>query len=145
MIIHLRASSVHESLSRPLVLLCVDDSQPGLLVRAHVLSKHGYEVIATDSAEQALDTLDRRNIDGIVTDYEMPGMNGGQLAACVKSSACPLPVLLHSGSTDIPASALLCVDAISPKGQTVERFLAAVDAFVASMISGVVDCGQKAA
>lgn len=127
MILHRQASAARGGASRAKVLLCVDDSQLALQVCAQVLSLHGYEVIAADNAEQALDALDGHPIDAIVTDYQMAGMNGGQLAAQVKSSAHPIPVLLYTGCADIPACAIACVDAIIPKGRTVGALLTAVD------------------
>jgi DNA-binding NtrC family response regulator len=131
MILHRQPSPPQDSVSNGKVLLCVDDSKLALLVCAQLLSRHGYGVIATDNAEQALDAIDRHIIDAVITDYEMPGMNGGELAAHVKSSAHPLPVLLYTGCADLPASAKACVDAILAKGRPVRDFLATVDSSLA--------------
>ena len=133
MILHRHAPVSPGKLAKARVLLCVDDSDPAMLVCSQVLSLHGYEVIASDNAEQALQTFEDNAIDAIVTDYQMPGMNGGQLAAYVKLSSHPIPVLLYTGCTNIPASTIASVDAITPKGRTVGALLAAVDSFFAAI------------
>jgi response regulator RpfG family c-di-GMP phosphodiesterase len=131
MILHLQpARACGRSLKSP-VLLCVDDSKLALLASAHVLASHGYEVIATDNTDQAIRILLDYFIDAVVTDYEMPNMNGGQFAAYVKSCPSPRPVLLHSGCMGIPAYALRYVDVIAPKGQPIASFLADVESLLA--------------
>ncbi len=142
MIVHLQGCSASERCSKPPVLLCVDDSAQALLARAHVLSSHGYEVIATDSPEQALGALWEHDVDAVVTDFEMPRMNGAQFAAKVKTGAFPCPILLYSGCADIPVSALHYVDAIAPKGQPVKHFLAQVDSFVVQRCIAVAEVGK---
>jgi response regulator RpfG family c-di-GMP phosphodiesterase len=137
MIVHLQCSSASDPCSRRPVLLCVDDARSALLARAHVLSSHGYEVIATDSAEEALCALWEYPVNAIVTDYEMPGMNGAQFAAHVKRGSWACPILLHSGCTEIPPSALRYMDAFVAKGQSVSHFLREVDSFIARLGGGL--------
>lgn len=132
MILHLQSSSTPDYGLRSPVLLCVDDARLALRLRADVLSRHGYNVIAVDNAEEALRVLWDHRVDGIITDYEMPGMDGGQFAAKVKFRAHSCPILLHSGCSDVPSSAMQHMDAVAPKGQSVASFLANVDSFLQS-------------
>jgi len=130
MILHLQPAFRDAQSPKAPVLLCVDDEQLPLLASAHVLASHGYEVIATDNTDQAVRLLTEHVIDAVVTDYEMPGLTGGRFAAHVKSTRLPLPVVLHSGCTDIPQWALRHVDVVAPKGQPIARFLADVDSIL---------------
>ena len=66
-------------------LLLVEDSPFFRGLTVPYLSSVGYNVIAAENAEQALEILSsgRHHFDMIVTDIEMPGMNGFELAlAC---------------------------------------------------------------
>lgn len=130
MIIHLQPACEYAQSPKAPVLLCVDDTKLALLASAHVLASHGFEVIATDNTDQAVRLLAGHAIDAVITDYEMPGLNGGRFAAHVKTCGLPLPVVLHSGCADIPWSALRHVDVVAPKGQPVARFLADVDSIL---------------
>ena len=131
MILHLQSSSATDHILRSPVLLCVDDAKSALLLRAHVLSRHGYNVIAVDNAVEALSALWEQQVDAIITDYEMPDMDGGEFAAHVKSGSHSCPILLHSGCADIPASAIRYMDVVAPKGQPVAHFLAEIDSLIA--------------
>jgi len=113
---------------RPPVVLCVDDDRGTLVASAHLLSTRGYDVIATDCAKLALGVLQEQGVDIIVTDYDMPGMNGAHFAARVKAEKYGKPILLRSGFLNITPSATRNVDALSPKGRSAESFLADVDA-----------------
>lgn len=66
---------------RPWVVLFVDD-EPDILDAIKNLvefSLEGVEVIAVETAREALDILDRERIDLIVSDCKMPGMDGIEL------------------------------------------------------------------
>ena len=72
-------------MNRP-TLLCVDDD-PGIrqLYEA-MLGTYGYEVLVAEGGHQALNLFrsKAKEIDAVISDYEMPGMNGAQLAAELK-------------------------------------------------------------
>jgi CheY-like chemotaxis protein len=125
------------------MLLCVDDSKLALLVRAHVLSRHGYDVIAADNGAEALTALWEQRFDAIITDYEMPDMDGGQFAAHVKSGSRSCPILLHSGCAEIPVSATRHMDVVAPKGQPVAHFLAEIDSLVARTFAASIGSGEN--
>ena len=72
-----------ESASRR--VLVVDDSQFFLNMLTPILSVAGYEVVAVPSAEDALELCEAgEDFDVIVSDIEMPGMNGFDLAKTIK-------------------------------------------------------------
>lgn len=73
-------------------LLVVDDEKPllGLLVRR--LERLSYKVYAAESGIAALEILQQQDIDVLVTDFKMPGMNGLELI----SSAIEIHPLIQS-------------------------------------------------
>jgi CheY-like chemotaxis protein len=87
---------------RQTVLLVDDDG----LVRKGVagcLLSLGHAVLEASSAEEALDTLAlRKDVTLLLTDYMMPGMRGTQLARLAQRTRPGVPVLLITGSADLP-------------------------------------------
>jgi len=88
--------------SKPRTLLFVDDSAFFRNMLTPVLKAAGYEVTAVGGAEDALACLrDGPAIDALVTDIEMPGMNGYELAAAVRSDprTAGMPIIALSSAT----------------------------------------------
>ncbi|MBV9209288.1 MAG: response regulator [Acidobacteria bacterium] len=69
--------------SRP-CLLVVDDVPDILLLMGKLVERMGYQVEMASCASQALEVLRRREINLLITDWAMPGMNGGELVAALK-------------------------------------------------------------
>jgi CheY-like chemotaxis protein len=64
--------------------------------------------------------------DAVLLDYEMPGMNGHELAAEIKRVRPDLRVILLSGG-EVPTQALLLVDAFVPKLETSRQLLPMIE------------------
>jgi len=60
-------------------ILVVDDSRAQRRVLGASLSRQGYQVIEAGSGEEALEVLAREDIDLILSDWMMPGMDGLEL------------------------------------------------------------------
>lgn len=60
-------------------VLVVDDSITTRTMERNILETHGYEVDVAVSGQEALEKVDRRAFDLVVTDIEMPGMDGFEL------------------------------------------------------------------
>jgi two-component system, chemotaxis family, sensor kinase CheA len=84
----------------PKSLLLVDDSAFFRNMLSPVLKAAGYEVTAVAGAEEALAILKSGKFEIIVSDIEMPGMSGYQLAEAVRGDA------RRAGVTMIALSAL---------------------------------------
>jgi CheY-like chemotaxis protein len=82
--------------SYPVVLL-VDDNELTRGATAAYLSAQGLAVIAVNSAQAALDVLQNKRVNAVVSDFEMPKMDGLQLAAAVHKSYPTLPFFIMSG------------------------------------------------
>jgi CheY-like chemotaxis protein len=69
--------------SAPVRILIVDDV-PIVLTSLHrVLERAGFRVEAADSGAMALSLLGRAEVDVVVSDFMMPGMNGIELLRAV--------------------------------------------------------------
>jgi CheY-like chemotaxis protein len=97
-------------------LLWVDDSENMLSLYKSIFESFGFEIWATSSPHDALDAGCLSAIDLAILDYEMPELNGSQLASIIKNRHPQMPVILYSGSLCIPNQANDWVDAICSKG-----------------------------
>nr|WP_254447827.1 PAS domain-containing protein [Sphingomonas sp. ID1715] len=80
-----------------LKVLLVDDEELVRSGTAEMLRDLGHEVDEAASGREALARLDGTRYDALVTDYMMPGMDGGQLAARAREIAPEMAVLLITG------------------------------------------------
>jgi PAS domain S-box-containing protein len=83
---------------QPSRLLLVDDEHSLLEIGTFFLEKGGRcQVTTTDSARGALELFRDRAIDVIVSDYQMPGMDGLALLKEVRADDPDLPFILFTG------------------------------------------------
>ena len=68
--------------SNPIIILAVDDSPSMREMLAYLLRSSGFEVVEADDGEKALALARTRRIDVVITDQNMPNMDG---LALVKS------------------------------------------------------------
>jgi len=61
-----------------------------------VLEHDGHEVWVADSGEAALKQLAHRKFDLVITDFSMPGMDGGQLVARIRQQIPTQPIIMAS-------------------------------------------------
>ncbi len=96
------------------IVLCIDDDEAILRYEKALLERSGYAVITAASAQQALRLVTMCKCDAVLLDYEMPGMNGHEVAVEIRRVRPELIVILLSGS-EVPTHALALVDAFVPK------------------------------
>jgi len=77
-------------------ILCVDDNEQSLSHRKIMLETRGYRVAGYARGEEALERFRQGGIDLVVTDMAMPGLDGPQLIAAVKSLSPQTPAILIS-------------------------------------------------
>ncbi len=84
-------------------ILLAEDEEPVLRLAAGRLTRQGWEVLAAESGEAALDLLGEGRVDAIVTDMMMPGMDGTALVAEVRRRLArpDLPALITSGYANV--------------------------------------------
>jgi two-component system cell cycle sensor histidine kinase/response regulator CckA len=85
--------------NRPLVILVVDDDRLVREVATRSLERAGYDVIAVESGQEAVDLVRaaQHSIDAVLLDLSMPLMDGWQTAALLKACRPDLPIALTSG------------------------------------------------
>jgi PAS domain S-box-containing protein len=99
------AAAEIEPAARARVLL-VDDDVLIAMVTAGMLEDLGHEVIEANSGHAALAALlADPNVDLMITDFAMPGMNGAQLAEEVRRLKPDMPILLATGYAEMPNGA----------------------------------------
>jgi DNA-binding NtrC family response regulator len=114
-------------------VLCVDDAEPALSLRALILEMKGYAVTTSHNALQVAETFESGKFDVAVLDYEMPAMNGGQLAAQLKSASPGLKIILYTGMPYLAMeNELRFIDAMVYKSEGIEELLAAIETFLPS-------------
>jgi CheY-like chemotaxis protein len=79
------------------VALVVDDEPLVLMLISMILTARGWRVIQASNGDSALARAAGVELDLLVTDYEMPGMNGRTLAHRLCENDPNLPVLVVSG------------------------------------------------
>ena len=67
-------------------VLCVDDNALTIHLLSLILQQQGYKVLTSSDPIKALKVLQREAVDLALLDYEMPQMNGGELAALVEAA-----------------------------------------------------------
>lgn len=78
-------------------VLVVDDDPVVGTSYNRVLSSKGYAVITAHNAAEALEQMRREDVDLVVTDIRMPGMDGLELAEAVKARRPWTPVVIITG------------------------------------------------
>src|SRR5437870_9331869 len=87
-------------------LLLVDDEPALLFTLSQLLKSRGLEPVLARSGKEALAKLD--GVDGVVTDYSMPEMDGVQLVQAVheRDESIPVVMLTAHGSERIAVRAM---------------------------------------
>jgi DNA-binding NtrC family response regulator len=75
-------------------VLLVDDELNTLKVLSAILRGAGYGVTTARTAEEALDRIAKNPFDVVVTDFKLPGMNGGELLHEIQQIAPDIPVVM---------------------------------------------------
>jgi DNA-binding NtrC family response regulator len=86
----------------PAHILVVDDD-PGIgqmLTRA--LARHGFEVDATTSADEAVEKAESASYDAALVDLVMPEHDGAELASTLRRKYPGLPIGLMTGYSNSP-------------------------------------------
>ncbi|HEX8312516.1 MAG TPA: SpoIIE family protein phosphatase [Chthoniobacteraceae bacterium] len=84
-------------------LLIADDDQLSRQILTRTLEKAGFSVIGCEGGQEALQILEEQGPMLLVLDYEMPGLNGAEVCARVRShedtAIAGLPIIMLTGHT----------------------------------------------
>ncbi|MCA9407699.1 MAG: UTP--glucose-1-phosphate uridylyltransferase [Candidatus Omnitrophica bacterium] len=82
--------------SSPMILVVEDDGDTALTIEGK-LKLAGYEVVVASNGKEALDVLNQRtDISQVLTDYQMPEMDGVKLVQEIKKQQIPIPIMMHT-------------------------------------------------
>ncbi|MCU1255894.1 MAG: response regulator receiver protein [Candidatus Angelobacter sp.] len=110
-------------------ILLVDDEIPQLLLRAQVMSLRGFPVLTADNPSDAIFMMAEEaleKVELVVLDYNMPGMNGCDLADLLKMMRPELKIILYSGATDVPRNEMTSIDTFVSKADGISALIAEV-------------------
>lgn len=78
-------------------ILCVDDNEQALSIRKLMLETRGYRVLACNNGQQALEAFKQGGVDLVLSDLQMPGLDGAELVDKIKQISASTPAILFSG------------------------------------------------
>ena len=103
----------------PPTILCIDDNVLTLAIRKAMLESRDYRVFTAENGPAGVEIANREQIDVIILDYNMPGMDGGVVAEELRTKHPEVAILLLSGfPSKIPDSLLAIVDGFVYKGSS---------------------------
>jgi two-component system, response regulator FlrC len=113
----------------PRRILVVDDEPLVCDAVKMMLGFDGHDVKTAGSAKEALAMLENEQFDLVITDFEMPGMKGDELAAAIKSRSPSQPVVMITAYAEMLQAAgnpLRGVDLIISKPFLLENLREAI-------------------
>ena len=78
-------------------ILVVDDEQNMRIALFEALTRHGYEVLVAEDGRMAVDMVERRKPDLVITDLKMPEMGGLELVRALTQLDGQIPVIVITG------------------------------------------------
>ncbi len=89
-------------------ILIVDDEKNYPLILSAVLEEEGFETLTANSGPETLDILGQAEVDLVLTDMKMPGMDGIELLERIKGRDPELPVIMMTahGTVDKAVEAM---------------------------------------
>jgi len=86
-------------------ILVVDDCPTNRILFEHIFSKEGFEVDLADGGQAALDLWGPAH-HAVVTDLQMPEMDGREMARALRGRGCGIPIIACSAAGELKGSAL---------------------------------------
>jgi CheY-like chemotaxis protein len=123
---------VFSTSEKPLRLLLVDDRRINQLVLADELGSLGHRVVVAGDGPTALELLGRQDFDAVLTDLNMPDMNGLELTGSIRALRAPasrLPIIVlvsEESPVNFERSLMAGASAIARKHGGPEHILSAL-------------------
>lgn len=120
----------HGDKMRDARILVVDDDQDVLDMADCFFKKKGMEVHCAESGEKALEIFREKSFAVIITDFNMPGMNGVELAEKVQELGPPTAIIMATGKPSQELSDIAMqagIKLVLPKPIHLEKLLIVVN------------------
>jgi CheY-like chemotaxis protein len=111
-------------------VLCVDDDPSILKLTKMALELAGYRVLTAENGEEALRKFSAKSVNAVVLDYEMPEMNGAEVASAMKRLNPHVPKILFTGLLSAPAEAAPVIEGFCSKTRGVRGLISLLTAIV---------------
>ena len=98
-------------------ILCIDDEENGLKMRKWLFEAEGFQVLTALNGPTGIEVFKAHSVDGVILDYNMPGMDGIEVARALKKLRSTVPIIMLSGYP-VPAEANRAIDTILTKGES---------------------------
>lgn len=82
-------------------ILVVDDEPNYLIVLSELLRDEGFEVFTAPDGEQGMEVVKEVDLDIVITDMQMPGMDGLQFLQAIKTYNKALPVIVITAYAEV--------------------------------------------
>jgi two-component system response regulator MprA len=116
-------------------ILVVDDEPAIRELAASILTEEGYQVLEASDGLAALDIVEHKDVDLVLSDIMMSRLDGYGLVRCLRSHGHTLPVVLMSAVTVAPAGKIPGVRFLS-KPFAIEQLCQMVSAALRAGTSG---------
>jgi CheY-like chemotaxis protein len=114
-------------------ILCIDDDIQSLKVRKVLLETFDFQVTTASTPREGLKLFRSRNVAAVVLDYQMPEMDGGEVARKMKSMRPEVPVLMLSALPWLPQGAPReCIDLFMTKGGPTSKLVSELEQLIAA-------------
>jgi len=90
------------------------------------LESFGYIVLTASSGRKGLDLASVHSVDVVIVDYVMPEMNGQEVAIEMKRLRPHAPIIMLSGTADVPEQSLKSADVFITKSLLASQLLPAI-------------------
>lgn len=113
-------------------ILCIDDEPAVLAMEKALLESAGFRVLAFSSGREAINVFGSEDVDVVLMDYWLPGMNGIQVAQVMKKLKPGVLILFLSAFSELPGETAGLAYGWITKGETgPEELLSQLRALVA--------------
>ena len=81
-------------------ILCVDNDPDILDLYGSLLKSKGYKFLSASDGPSGIALAQTHELDAVVLDIKMPGMDGNQVAQILRTERPTLPIVIFTGSLD---------------------------------------------
>lgn len=118
-------------MTQPKVILCVDDEASVLTIQKMLLEAAGFRVLTAHSGKDGIRIFQGQEVDLVLMDYAMPGMDGISAARMMKQIKPEVPIVFLSAYHELPGETLGIGQGWVKKGEEEpERFIARLRSIV---------------
>src|SRR5258708_21084996 len=112
-----------------LSVVCIDDNEQVLECCRAIVHSHNYSVQTAARAMDGIEMVRQTNPDLLIVDYQMPDLQGDQVA-CIAQTFSPDTKVLMLSAAMVPVDSLRYVDAYVPKGEVTSLIAVVEDLLV---------------